>query len=174
MQKKLFIVVFVSLIATFTAHSQQKTDFWKNVRYGGGLGLSFGDGYFSGSISPSAIYQFNNQFAAGLAVTYSYAKEKNIHESTYWGPSIIGIFNPIEQLQISAELEEFNIIRHYEDNVVYNGRFLDDENYWNTALFLGLGYRTQNITVGIRYDVLYKERKSIYADAWMPFIRVYF
>ncbi|SFU58093.1 hypothetical protein SAMN05216480_10887 [Pustulibacterium marinum] len=173
MQKKLLFIIFVSFLATFTGIAQQKDNFWKDVRYGGGLGLGFGEGYFNGSISPSAIYLFNHQFAAGLGLTYSYSKQKDFHESTYWGPSIIALFTPVDQLQLSAELEEFNIIRNYAEGATYNGQLLEDDNYWNTALFLGIGYTTQNITFGIRYDVLYNERKSIYANAWMPFVRVY-
>ncbi|MFT5217580.1 MAG: hypothetical protein ACI83H_002720 [Glaciecola sp.] len=41
-------------------------------------------------------------------------------------------------------------------------------------LYLGAGYRTGNFTIGIRYDVLYDNEKSIFADPWMPFFRVYF
>ena len=41
-------------------------------------------------------------------------------------------------------------------------------------LFIGAGYRSGNVTFGIRYDVLYDEKKSIYADAWVPFVRVFF
>jgi len=66
-------------------------------------------------------------------------------------------------------LEELNINRKFEDNLT-----LQDDSYWYTALFLGAGYRTGNITFGIRYDVLYDENKSIYADPWIPFVRVYF
>ncbi|WP_317197703.1 hypothetical protein [Neotamlana sargassicola] len=35
-------------------------------------------------------------------------------------------------------------------------------------------YRSNNVTLGVRYDMLYNNSKSIYANAWMPFIRVYF
>ena len=38
-------------------------NFWDNVRFGGGLGLGFGNDFFSGSITPSAIYQVNDKFA---------------------------------------------------------------------------------------------------------------
>ncbi len=51
---------------------------------------------------------------------------------------------------------------------------LEDEQYWYPALFIGAGYRSQNFTMGIRYDILYDDAKSIYANAWMPFVRVYF
>jgi hypothetical protein len=41
-------------------------------------------------------------------------------------------------------------------------------------LFLGAGYRNENITFGVRYNVLHKERDNIYAEAFMPFVRVFF
>ena len=42
---------------------QEKSDFWKNVRFGGGLGLSTGSNFFSATLAPTAIYQFDNAFA---------------------------------------------------------------------------------------------------------------
>jgi len=144
-------------------------EFWQNVRFGGGIGLSFGDGFFSGTLAPSAIYEFNNQFALGIGLNGTYAKRKNLYKSSILGGSLIGLYSPIYELQFSAELEELNINRKFEDNLT-----LQDDSYWYTALFLGAGYRTGNITFGIRYDVLYDEDKSIYADPWIPFVRVYF
>lgn len=49
-----------------------------------------------------------------------------------------------------------------------------NEHYWSPALLLGIGYTDRNFTVGIRYDVLYDNDKSIYASIWLPFVRVYF
>lgn len=164
-------MIYITIIIVITlckVTAQQDDSFWKHVRFGGGAGLSFGTGFFSGSVAPSAIYEFNPQFAAGAGFNVAYANQKDFYESTYWGPSAITLFNPIDELQVSAEFEELNVIRHYNDDMYAN------ENYWYPALYMGLGYRNQNVTFGIRYDVLYNEQKSIYAQAWMPFIRVYF
>lgn len=49
-----------------------------------------------------------------------------------------------------------------------------EDNYWSPALFLGIGYGNRNLTVGIRYNVLHDHQKSIYADAFTPYVRVYF
>ena len=78
--------------------------------------------------------------------------------------------NPIDYLQLSAEFEQLNVNRDYDQNFVGN----QDTNYWYPALFLGAGFRSGNFAFGIRYDVLYDEDKSIYGDAWMPFARFYF
>lgn len=165
--------ILISLIMLFfiTIATAQTTDdsFWKHVRFGGSIGLSFGDGFFSGTLAPSAIYEFNEQFALGVGLNGTYNSLKNNYKSTIFGGSIIGLFNPIQELQVSAEFEQLNVSRKWEDNLG-----IEDQNYWYPALFVGLGYRNENFTVGIRYDLLYDENKSIYADAFMPFVRVYF
>ncbi|GLB54117.1 hypothetical protein NBRC110019_31580 [Neptunitalea chrysea] len=169
MHKKLFFTIIISFFISLTAYSQTDDDFWEHVSYGGNFGLAFGEGYFSAIVSPSAIYQFKNErIAAGTGMNFAYAKDKDFYKSTIWGPSLIGLYDPIYELQLSGEFEVLNVIQNYEDS------YYEDENYWYPAFFVGAGYRTENVTFGIRYDVLYKENKSIYANAWMPFIRIYF
>ena len=61
---KIIIILGVCVIS-FPVFAQNdgnisQGDFWNHVRFGGGIGLSFGDGFFSGTLAPSAIYQFNN------------------------------------------------------------------------------------------------------------------
>ena len=168
---KLCLILIVFCLNSSFIHAQESQDsFWSNVRYGGGFGLSFGNGFFSGTIAPSAIYEFNSQFAAGIGLNGTYAKQRDLYTSTILGASVITLFNPIEALQLSAEFEELNINRNFDDNFVANA----DDNYWYPALYLGAGYRAGNVTIGIRYDVLYDQDKSIFADPWMPFFRVYF
>ena len=170
-------IIVSSILFTFclnSIHAQQKintstANFWNHVRFGGGIGLSFGDGYFSGTVAPSAIYQFDTNVALGIGLSASYYKREERYKSTVLGGSIIGLFNPINEIQLSSEFEQLNVNRKFENNLN-----LEDDNYWYPALFLGAGYRSGNFTVGVRYDVLYDEDKSIYADPWMPFIRVYF
>lgn len=159
-----------SAIAQETSPQKQKSEFWKKVRFGGGIGLGFGDGYFSGTIAPSGIYQFDNQFALGLGINATYNKRKNFYKSTILGGNIIGLYNPIQEIQLSGEFEQLHVSRNFDESHVGN----IDDNYWSPALFVGAGYRTQNITIGMRYDLLYNDDKSVYANAWMPFIRVYF
>ncbi|WP_299394875.1 alpha-ketoglutarate decarboxylase [uncultured Gelidibacter sp.] len=146
-----------------------KSDFWSHVRFGGGIGLSFGDGFFSGTLAPSAIYEFNDQVALGVGLNGTYNKKKDFYKSTVFGGSLIGLYNPIQAIQLSAEFEELNVSRNWDDRLG-----IPNDNYWYPALFLGAGYRTRNVAVGIRYDVLYDKDKSIYADPWAPFVRVYF
>jgi len=169
--KTIFLLIvsigFANLSLAQVSADKPLSDFWKNVRFGGGVGLSFGDGFFSGSLAPSAIYQFSPQFAIGLGLSGSYVKSRNDFSSTVLGASILNFYSPIPEIQTSAEFEILNVDRNFESNFV-------DENYWYPALYLGIGYNTGNVTVGIRYDVLYDENDSIYAEPYAPFVRVFF
>ena len=164
--------VFFSLNFSFlnSVSAQQNTsDFMSHVRFGGSIGLSFGDGFFSGTLAPSAIYEFNDQVALGMGLNGTYNTQKNFYKSTILGGSVIGLFSPINEIQLSAEFEQLHVNRRYDS-------FLNvsDDTYWSPALFVGAGFRSSNVTFGIRYDLLFDENKSIYADAWAPFVRFYF
>jgi len=164
----LFTVAF--LFFPSSLFSQQKSDFWQHVHFGGGLGIGFGDGFFSGTLAPSAIYEFNPQFALGVGLNGTYNSRKDYYKATILGASVLGLYSPIQEIQLSAEFEQLNVSRNWDNEFFLN----EDENYWYPALYLGAGYRAQNVTVGLRYDVLYNSDKSIYGTSWMPFVRVYF
>ncbi|WP_282055293.1 alpha-ketoglutarate decarboxylase [Maribacter luteus] len=165
---KHYIFTLLLLIGISCFGQGSSNNFWDNVRFGGGIGIGFTNGSFNGSISPSAIYQVNEQFAAGTSLNFNYAKFNDDKLFAYGG-SILTLYNPIPNIQLSAELEQLRINRTY----ALDGGNRED-NYWSPALFLGLGYSNQNVTFGLRYDVLYDDDKSIYANALMPFVRVYF
>jgi hypothetical protein len=170
---KLLVIVFLFLFqfqlqAQEIPEAKTKSDFWKNVQIGGGLGLGFGSGYTNVSIAPSAIYNFNKYVSAGVGVQYSYLKQKDFYNSSLYGGSVIGLFNPIEQIQISLEIEQLRA------NVKLEGFNGSSNNFWNTGLFFGAGYRMQNVTIGGRYNLLFQNDKGVYGDAFIPFVRVYF
>jgi hypothetical protein len=178
MAKTLMFTVFLSLLVSVNLNAQnilapsqkQHNPFWENVSFGGGLGLNFGNGFFYGSISPSAIYNFNQYFSAGLGLSYAYLDDKrNDYRLSAYGGSIIALFNPIREIQLSAELEGLQVDQTF---LFSEGNIKD--NYFQEALFLGLGFRTGNVTIGARYNVLYNKNRNIYGSALMPFVRVYF
>ncbi len=165
------ILTLFTAITLIPQHTQaQETDysFWEKVQFGGGLGISFGNGNFAGSISPSAIYNFNDYFAMGPSLIFSY-QSSNFFKSTLYGGSWIALFNPIREIQLSAEVEQLRVNQKIE---FIDGSFTD--NFWNTALFVGAGYRAGPATIGIRYNILYNDNDDVYATAWNPFVRVYF
>lgn len=171
--KSILVVITVLFSGVLFSQNQsitpnEQNEFWKKVQFGGGIGLNFGSGYTEISVAPSAIYNFNQYVAFGLGAQYSYQKQKNYYASHLYGGSIIGLFNPIKEIQLSAELEQLRV------NVDLDGSNSNSQDYWNTGLFLGAGYRTGNVTLGVRYNVLFNENDNVYGDAFMPFVRVYF
>jgi hypothetical protein len=145
-----------------------QSDFWGKVRYGGGIGLGFGNDSFTLQLAPSAIYQANPYLGLGVGLSYNYAKFGEDRFSAFGG-SLLTLFNPIPVLQLSAEFEEMRVHRSYR----YTLPGLE-EDYWLPALYVGLGYSSGPVTFGVRYDLLHDDSKSLYADPWMPFVRVYF
>lgn len=152
------------------AVTEPKTvDFWDHVQFGGGFGLAIGNDFTDITIAPSAIYRFNDPFALGFSLQYSHLKQKNFYTSNVVGGSLIGLYNPIEEIQLSLELEEVNVNNTYAD--LYGNV---KRSFWNTGLYLGAGYCADNVTIGARFNLLFDKDKDIYGDAFMPFVRVYF
>jgi hypothetical protein len=169
--KGVFLFVFLILSTNNSAQSKiaTKSIFWQNVQFGGGLGLGFGSGYTDISLMPSAIYNFNEYAALGVGLQYKYLKQRDFYSSHIYGASVIGLFNPIDEVQLSAEIEQLRVNLSSRNINLYSSA----PNYWNTALFLGAGYRSGNATVGVRYNLL-TDRYSIYGSSLMPFVRIYF
>lgn len=150
-----------------------KSNFWSNVRYGGGLGLGFSNRSFTIAVAPAAIYEVSPMFAAGLGLSFNYSKFEpsslERSEFTAFGGSLMSFFNPIPQMQFSAEFEQIRVNR---EDVIVGERF--EESFWSPALYFGLGVGNRNVMAGMRYNVLFNVDKSIYASAWAPFVRVFF
>ena len=170
LKKRLILCIFFTALSGmgYSQLTSQNSDFWNKVHFGGNLGLGFGNNSFNASISPSGIYQATEQWGLGAGLSFNYAKFRDAKLLAYGG-SLLTLFNPIPALQLSAEMEQLRVNRQLE----LDGGNRED-NYWSPALFLGLGYGNRNVTIGIRYDVLHDSQKSIYANALMPFVRVYF
>ncbi|BAO55100.1 hypothetical protein NMS_1091 [Nonlabens marinus S1-08] len=167
------------LLSFFSTAQTGSTDFWNQVRYGGNLGLSFGTGYTAVQLAPQAVYQVNPIVGVGLGLNGSYvnrnfdrnngfASDNLDYSSTILGGSIIGIVQPIPEIQLSTDFEYLNVNRDFEDPM------FRDDNYWVPALFLGAGYATGPVVFGARYDILYNEGRSIYRNGIQPFVRVLF
>lgn len=168
---RLFFMLFSTVFyAQQTPLPKAKTgSFWEHVDVGGGLGLSISNDYRDILIAPSAIYNFNDMFALGAGLQYSNLKQKDYYSSNIFGGSLIGLFSPIAEAQLSLEVEEANVNNKYMD---LGGNL--KRSFWNTALYLGAGYRQDNVTIGGRVNVLFDKDKDIYGSAFMPFVRVFF
>jgi hypothetical protein len=159
-----------NVIAQYQTAPQSRNPFWENVQFGGGLGLSFGSGYTDISIAPSAIYNVNPYLSVGLDLQGSYVSSSGYYDSAIYGASLLTYINPIPQIQLSINLNESRVNNNYETQG--DGNYSED--FWNTALFLGAGYRTGNVTIGLAYNVLFDENDNVYGDALTPFVRAYF
>lgn len=174
--KNLFhCLLFIGFLVSTHSFAQQKeklksvdTEFWDSVRFGGSLGLSFGNKQFSGIIAPSAIYDFNEFFSAGVGLNGAYSKQNQFNALSLGG-SVITLVRPVDFIQLSAEFQESYIHRNFN----YDGGNFEDRN-WVPALWAGIGYNTGNVVAGIRYDLLHDKDKSFYREAFMPFISIYF
>ncbi len=162
--KLLFITLLISISLMFSQQKDNDINFWDNVQFGGGLVLGFSNDITNIGISPSAIYNFNDKFSSGIGLSYLYSKFKNDSDGlNVYGGSLIALYNPIREFQLSVELEESILSKSgFETTNV-------------ESLYLGGGYTLgRNIAIGIRYDVLYDEAKSPYGSAFSPIVRVYF
>ena len=163
--KKFTLLFFLLISYSIIGQVDNSSNFWDNVRFGGGFGLGFGSNNTTISIAPSAIYEFNDMFALGLGGSYLYSKNYDL-KSNVFGVGIISLYNPIQEFQLSAEFEQLFV------NQKLPG--FQDANFDYPALYLGGAYRIGSFSAGLRYDVLYDSNKNIYASAFSPIFRFYF
>jgi hypothetical protein len=169
---KLILAIIILLISNgLLAQGQVNvpkppSDFWKKVQFGGGIGLGFSSGYTDIFLAPSAIYNFNPVVAVGAGLNLNYVSSKNYFSSFVYGISTIVLVNPIPQIQFSVGLNQSRV--NYQEEGFSNY----SEDYWDTSLILGAGYRTGNVTIGIGYNLLQNDRYD--TEPFVPFVRAYF
>jgi hypothetical protein len=85
------ILMLLSIILSGSVFAQQndstpkmENQFWKNVQFGGRIGLGFGSGFTDISVAPSAIYNFNEYVAFGAGLQYKYLKQRDFCVSFVW------------------------------------------------------------------------------------------
>lgn len=166
----LFFIIFTFFCVAQEQNTVVKTNFWDKVQFGGGFGLNIGSGFTDITLSPSAIYNVNEYFSTGVGLQLSYISTRDVFNSTSYGVNLIQLFNPVDVLQLSVELEQIRVNNVFVNNSAVQTR----QNFWNTALFIGGGFRQENLTVGVRYNVLYNKNDNVYNTAFMPFVRIFF
>jgi hypothetical protein len=165
----LFLTVFCfGSLSCFSQGNGNGDAFWNRVRYGGAFGLGFGNNTVNLVAAPSAVYSINEQFALGTGLSLNYAKFGDTKFTAY-GAGLMTYYNPIPSLQLSAEYEQLRVHRSFGIRSAE-----PSQDYWLPVLYFGLGYSTGPVTFGVRYDILYDTEKSLYADPWMPFVRIFF
>lgn len=164
----LLVILFFTTNDILAQNTTTQSDFWKKVQFGGGVNLNFGNGFSNIGISPSMLYNVNEYVSVGTGFQVNYTSSSGNYSSLIYGLHLTSLFNLVENIQLSADLEQLKVDTTFENAATPKNSF------WNTGLWLGGGYRTNNITIGGRYNVLYNKDKSIYGNAFMPFVRVYF
>ncbi len=170
--KKLYLIfTLFSLISTVFYSQKNLADqvrFIDNVRFGGGINIGFGSEYSTFAISPSAIYDFSDEFSAGMSLSYAYINTKSDYYSktSFYGGSLLGLYRPNNYMQISTEFELMNAVQKYID---------EEFSHLNNAIYVGLEYLSGNFAMGVRYDILYDSSKNhIYLSPFTPIVRFYF
>ena len=157
------ILFFIFLYFSLASFPQQRNNFWENVQFGVGFSAGLGNQTTIG-ISPSAIYDFDNGFALGAGLNYLYS-EINDFTTQVYGANIISLYQTKFGIQLSGEFD-YNFAKQQDLFGSVNTNF--------PALHLGIAYNQGRFAVGIRYDVLFDENKSIFASPISPVVRFYF
>lgn len=169
--RSLLVLLFLFLINPMLAQgpsgaTNPPSNFWKNVQFGGGIGLNFSSGYTDVFIAPSAIYNLNATVALGAGLNFNYVASKNYYSSFVYGISTLVLVNPIPEIQLSIGLNQSRV--NYQEEGFSNY----SEDYWDTSLIVGAGYRTGNVTIGVGYNLLQNDRYD--TEPFVPFVRAYF
>lgn len=139
----------------------------KRLKFGCGFGLSFVGGT-NISLSPNLTYKTSNKTAIGIGIQGSYAAIKNLQNTTTFGANIIGQYMPTTKITTALEFAQLRVSTKTEATNT-------TQNYWDSALFVGAGYNiTSKISVGAKYNLLYKEGESVYTSPIIPFVNITF
>ncbi len=166
----LSVLTWLFLLASSNIYAQENQTPPKKERkvfYGGGIQLSVSSNYTALGISPSAIYKISDAWAIGSGLGYLYAKNTFYNYTNHvFNTSLLSIYSPVKGLQLSANYEHYFVKQ----------KIIEGNNLYNyPSLFLGAGYQVgQYGSIGIQYDVLFNEDKSIYNSPLIPYVRIYF
>ena len=179
--KKFLLIISVLITSCVMVHAQDGTEkqgFDKSrLFFGGYLGLSFSSYSTAINISPQVGYFFNEHFAAGVGVSYSYYKYtyyygSNLsqqYSSSYAGMNVFGRFYPIRQVFIQVQ-PEFNYVwgnNYYATTV--DGKVSE----FVPSLLLGAGGAIPAgrgaLIISIMYDVVQNRLSPYYQQAVYSF-----
>jgi len=165
--KKEYFILFLLFLLSYSMKAQKSN---KKISYYGGFGLAISTGYTYISLQPGAIYHLNEKFKLGAGLQYTYLKSNKSYYGVNYTYNIFGfnsmvLYIPVKSLETSLEYENLYVKQNY--NNIQN-------NFWSPALFAGIAYRYGNVAAGFKYNFLFDSKKSIYKDAFIPFVRIYF
>ncbi|PKA84472.1 hypothetical protein ATE92_2663 [Ulvibacter sp. MAR_2010_11] len=139
---------------------------WK---FGVGFGLSFVGGT-NISLAPNLTYKLSEKVSLGGGIQGSYSAIKDVQSTTTYGANVISQYSPIKKITLLVEFAELKVATETETP---EGKVKDD--FWDSALFVGAGFNiNEKISVGAKYNVLYKEDESVYTSPIIPFVNITF
>lgn len=165
--KKIFtlglIVINILAYSQIAMNSGTQSNRWT---FGGGLGVGFGsNSYFNLQVSPRVGYKITDQLEGGIIGNVSW-QSSDYYKSTMFGVGPFVNYYFARSFFIGANLQQY-FINSKEKFTGY--KFDTDE----TALYLGGGYmqslgNNAFVQFGIMYNVLWKERSSIFSSGFIP------
>ena len=174
MKKFLLFIISLTLSNATFAQDHQNQTINNNWRFGGGLGLSFGNnGYFGFNVSPSVGYMVANNLELGATAGYQYAKDDYSKLNLFNVGPYINFF-PIENIFLRANYMYYTGKQKFDDPTPYYNSVYE-ANLDESALWLGAGYQSSGpvrFQAGVMYNVLYKENESIFSSGLQPFMGV--
>ena len=174
--KKRFIVL-VLLIIPFFVNAQQlnyklccpkdETGGSSPVRMYGGFGLGISNNGFYMDVQPGLLFRIRPGFYMGANLQLTYQSYRNFGNRAHffvYGADALAMYLPWRFLELSIDYQYLFVRRKVGSAI----------SRWEVpAFYLGAGYRTQNVAIGVRYDILYNPSRSIYPSAFTPYIRIY-
>jgi opacity protein-like surface antigen len=116
------------------------------------------------------MYSLSDKVAIGAGIQGSYSAIKDLQNTTTFGGNMLTQYNPSRSILTLVELVLLNVSTKTDTPT---GETKDT--YWDTALFVGAGVNiTEKITIGAKYNLLYKEDESVYTSPILPFVNISF
>lgn len=141
----------------------------KKLKFGCGFGLNFVGGT-SLSISPNLNYSLSEKTSFTVGLQTSYNEIKNLQKTFTYGANAGIIYAPIKKINLMTEIVQLKVKTTSEVSGIQSTK-----EFWDTALFAGLGYNiTNKISVGAKYNFLYKKGESVYSTPIIPFVNIVF
>lgn len=141
----------------------------KRLKFGCGFGLNFVGGT-NISLSPNLMYAVSYKVAFGVGIQGSYAAIKNLQNTTMFGANVLMLYSPVQKISTLLEFAQLRVSTKTESVTPKT-----TNRYWDSALFAGLGFNiTNKISIGAKYNFLYKEDESVYTSAVIPFVNITF
>lgn len=143
------------------------SEFRKKIKFGMGFGLSFVGGTSIG-IAPNLTYKLNDKINLGVGLQWNYLSIKDVRTSNTIGANTTFMYNLSKSVTSLLEFSQQNITTESD---ITNTKV----NKWESALFAGAGFNiTNKISIGAKYNFLYKEGESIYSSPVIPFVNMSF